>query len=55
MGDPLAILIDRGEREIPIQADITGETMKLDSGNHIKLEGPDPLKLVIKTLESHAK
>ena len=51
----LAILIDRGEREIPIQADITGGTMKLDSGSHIKLEGPEPLNLVIKTLENHAK
>lgn len=51
----LAILIDRGEREIPIQADVVGATIKLDSGSHIKLEGPDPLKLVVKTLESHAK
>jgi len=51
----LAILIDRGEREIPIQADVVGDTIKLDSGSHIKLEGPEPLRLVIKTLESHAK
>lgn len=49
----LLTLIDRGEREIPIQADFVGETIQLDSGSHIKLEGPDPLKLVIKTLESH--
>ena len=48
----LAILIDRGEREIPIQADVVGATMELDSGSHIKLEGPDPMRLVIKTLES---
>lgn len=47
----LAILIDRGEREIPIQADLVGATMELDSSSHIKLEGPDPLRLVIKTLE----
>lgn len=47
----LAILIDRGEREIPIQADVVGATMELDSGSHIKLEGPDPLRLIIKTLE----
>ena len=51
----LAILIDRGEREIPIQADVVGDSIKLDSGSHIKLEGPEPLRLVIKTLESHAK
>lgn len=51
----LAILIDRGEREIPIQADIVGESMELDSASHIKLEGPDPLRLVIKNLEDHAE
>jgi pyrimidine operon attenuation protein/uracil phosphoribosyltransferase len=51
----LAILIDRGEREIPVQADIVGATMQLDSGSHIKLEGPEPLKLVTKTLDNHAE
>jgi len=45
----LAVLIDRGEREIPIQADFVGATMELDSGSHIKLDGPEPLSLVIKT------
>lgn len=50
----LAILIDRGDREIPIQADFVGATLELDSGSHIKLEGPDPLRLVMKSLESHA-
>ena len=47
----LAILIDRGEREIPIQADVVGATMELDAGSHIKLEGPEPLRLVVKTLQ----
>jgi len=51
----LAILIDRGEREIPVQADMVGATMQLDTGSHIKLEGSEPLKLVIKTLENHAE
>lgn len=50
----LAVLIDRGEREIPIQADVVGATMELDSASHIKLEGPDPLTLVVKTLKAHA-
>ena len=49
----LAILIDRGEREIPVQADYVGATMELDSGSHIKLEGPEPMRLVIKTLPGH--
>ncbi len=50
----LAILIDRGEREIPIQADHIGAGIELDRGSHIKLEGPEPLGLVVKQLESHA-
>jgi pyrimidine operon attenuation protein/uracil phosphoribosyltransferase len=50
----LAILIDRGQREIPIQADIVGATLSLDADSHIKLEGPDKLKLAVKTLDSDA-
>ena len=50
----LAILIDRGQREIPIQADFVGASLSLDSNSHIKLEGPESLKLVVKTLDSHA-
>ncbi|MCP4767666.1 MAG: bifunctional pyr operon transcriptional regulator/uracil phosphoribosyltransferase PyrR [Gammaproteobacteria bacterium] len=51
----LAILIDRGQREIPIQADFVGASMSLDSNSHIKLEGPESLKLVVKTLDRHAE
>ncbi len=47
----LVILIDRGGREIPIQADFIGETMELEPDSYIKLEGPEPLRLVIKTAE----
>jgi pyrimidine operon attenuation protein/uracil phosphoribosyltransferase len=46
----LAILVDRGERSIPIQPDIVGETIQLEAGSHIKLSGPEPLQLSIKTL-----
>ena len=49
----LAILIDRGQREIPIQADFVAESLSLDSDSHIKLVGPDPLELELKTLEQH--
>jgi pyrimidine operon attenuation protein/uracil phosphoribosyltransferase len=49
----LAILIDRGQREIPVQADFVGASLSLDSNTHIKLEGPEPLKLVIRTLDNH--
>ncbi len=45
----LAILIDRGEREIPIQADVVADTIELKPGNHIKLDGPEPLQLTIKS------
>ena len=49
----LAILIDRGQREIPIQADFVGASLSLDSDSHIKLAGPEPLQLELKTLEQH--
>ncbi len=45
----LAILIDRGEREIPIQPDLVAETIQLEPGSHIKLDGPEPLRLSIKS------
>lgn len=44
----LAVLIDRGGRELPIQADIAGRTLALNEGEHIKLTGPDPLALEIR-------
>ena len=50
----LVILIDRGQREIPVQADFVGASLSLDSNTHIKLEGPEPLNLILKTLEGHA-
>ncbi len=51
----LAILIDRGHREIPVQADFIGANLSLDSDSHIKLTGPEPLALELKTLERHAE
>ena len=41
----LAVLIDRCERELPIQPDIIGKTITLDAGEHVKLLGPEPLEL----------
>jgi pyrimidine operon attenuation protein / uracil phosphoribosyltransferase len=46
----LAILIDRGDRELPIQADYVAKTVTLSKNEHIKLEGPEPLKLTIQQL-----
>lgn len=33
----LAVLIERGPRDLPIRADVVGETINLPSGEHIKL------------------
>jgi pyrimidine operon attenuation protein/uracil phosphoribosyltransferase len=46
----LAILLDRGERSIPIQPDIVAQNIQLEAGSHIKLSGPEPLQLDIKLL-----
>ena len=44
----LAVLVDRGGRELPIQADVVGTTMHLSAHEHVKLSGPAPLQLIIK-------
>jgi pyrimidine operon attenuation protein/uracil phosphoribosyltransferase len=41
----LAVLIDRGGRELPIAATAVGLTMELASNQHVKLTGPSPLCL----------
>lgn len=43
----LAVLIDRGGRELPIGATVTGKHIELASHQHIKIEGPSPLGLSI--------
>lgn len=43
----LTTLIDRGGKELPICADVVGETMTLAAGQHVKLTGPEPLRLTI--------
>ncbi len=43
----LAILIDRGGRELPIQADFVGQTINLEVDEQIKLEDSDTLTLSI--------
>ncbi len=47
----LAILIDRGGRELPIQADFVGQHISLEQDEQIKLEGPDPLRLRINRIK----
>lgn len=43
----LVVLVDRGERQIPIHADITGLAVELNAGEHIKLAPEAPLHLSI--------
>lgn len=42
----LAVLVDRSQRDLPIRADVVGTTLALGPGEHIKLNGPDPLRLI---------
>lgn len=48
----LAVLVERGGRELPIQADVTGLQMDLEADQQVKLSGPDHLAL---TIQSHAE
>lgn len=43
----LVILVQRNGRELPIQADVVGDSLNLDAKQHVKLSGPDPLALKI--------
>ena len=43
----LVTLVQRNGRELPIQADIVGESLNLDAKQHVKLSGPEPLSLEI--------
>ncbi len=46
----LATLVDRGGRELPIQADVVGLRLALTATQQIKLSGPKPLQLDIRDL-----
>jgi pyrimidine operon attenuation protein/uracil phosphoribosyltransferase len=41
----LAVLVERGGRELPIQPDVVATRMELDPSEHVKLLGPEPLTL----------
>ncbi|MGR8921723.1 MAG: bifunctional pyr operon transcriptional regulator/uracil phosphoribosyltransferase PyrR [Gammaproteobacteria bacterium] len=43
----LIVLVDRGGRELPIDANVYGQRITLAAGEHVKLLGPDPLRLEI--------
>lgn len=48
----LVCLIDRSGRELPLQADIVGEHVNLNKGEHIKLTGPEPMAFDIQQMSS---
>jgi pyrimidine operon attenuation protein/uracil phosphoribosyltransferase len=43
----LVCLLDIGQRQLPIQADLVGATIELRAGQKIKLSGPNPLALTL--------
>ena len=47
----LAVLVERGGRELPIEASVVGQHVQLNSHQHIKLEGPEQLQLVVQETE----
>ena len=50
----LVILIDRGGRELPIQADLIGQTIELADDEQIKLEGDEQLTLNIQKIHAES-
>lgn len=43
----LAVLVDRGGRELPIEAAVVGKRLELAEHEHVKLNGPDQLSLAV--------
>lgn len=43
----LAVLVERDGRELPIEASVSGIHMALGNNQHVKLEGPEQLRLVV--------
>lgn len=43
----LAVLVDRGGRELPFAPTVSGARLELASGQNVKLTGPEPLRLCI--------
>ena len=48
----LVVLIDRGGRELPIDANVYGARITLPANEHVKLLGPDPLRLQLCAIKS---
>ena len=46
----LVVLVERSGRELPIQADVVGTHTDLAQGEHVKLNGPQKLRLTVHKL-----
>lgn len=44
----LAVLVDRGSRELPFAPDAVGLKLDIEKGRQIKLTGPEPLRLTMR-------
>jgi pyrimidine operon attenuation protein/uracil phosphoribosyltransferase len=47
----LVVLVERSGRELPIEASVVGQHIQLNGNQHIKLEGPEQLQLVVQETE----
>jgi len=45
----LAVLVERDGRELPIHANVVGLSMPLGPDEHVKLSGPEPLALEVRS------
>ena len=45
----LAVLVERSGRELPVEAAVTGLHMDLGPHEHVKLDGPEPLSLEVRS------
>lgn len=50
----LGVLIERDGRQIPVRPDCAGAKITLAAGQRIKLTGPEPLDVVIQSVEQEA-
>ncbi|HEY8095125.1 MAG TPA: bifunctional pyr operon transcriptional regulator/uracil phosphoribosyltransferase PyrR [Methylobacter sp.] len=50
----LAVLIERDGRQIPLNPDCVGTSIKLTAGQRIKLTGPEPLAVHLETIDAVA-
>ena len=51
----LAVLVSRNGRQLPIEATVCGGELTMEPGQHLKLRGPDPLRLESVGVESGAE